>query len=291
MPKPGWYVVQVETGRERRACEIIERVCNEADEKARIAAEEAACELMGDAADAAAGELAPEAAYEPAGELAPDAADEAAGELAPDAAYEAAGELAPEASDEAAGELAPEAAYEPAGELAPEASDVATREATAGTADEPIPDPAPLLQEVFAPSYQSRFKLHGEWHDEERLLLPGYVVAVTARPWRLAHVLHGVPAFTRILTMGETFAPLSDNDRSWIERWTREGDRTIPMSIAYKEGDRVVVTEGPLKGQEAMIVRVRRRQCTAELEMHVGQVTIRANVGLAVLPEPEEAGE
>ena len=91
-----------------------------------------------------------------------------------------------------------------------------------------------LLRECFAPLYRSRYKLHGQWHDEERLLLPGYVVAVTADPWELARVLRGVSGLTRLLTMGETFSPLSDDDRSWVERWTKEGDRTIPMSVAHK---------------------------------------------------------
>lgn len=142
-----------------------------------------------------------------------------------------------------------------------------------------------LLQECFTPSYRTQFKLRGEWHDEKRLLLPGYVVAVTSDPWKLARLLRGVSGLTRILTMGETFVPLSDDDRSWIERWTAEGDRTIPMSVAYKEGDRIVVTEGPLKGMEAMITQIKRRQNLAKIEIHAGAITIRTTVGLAVLPK------
>lgn len=147
----------------------------------------------------------------------------------------------------------------------------------------------PVVREVFSPRYQSRFKLHGKWHDEERQLLPGYVVAVTAEPARLARVLRGVLGFTRILTTGETFAPLKEEDRGWIERWTKEGDRTIPMSIAYKEGDSVVVTSGPLAGREGLIKKIKRRQCVAEIEIHTGAITIRTTIGLAVLPsKPEE---
>ncbi len=142
----------------------------------------------------------------------------------------------------------------------------------------------PVIREVFAPSYRSRYKLHGEWHDENRLLMPGYVMAVTEKPWKLAKVLRGITGFARIVRMGETFAPLSDDDRNWIERWTGEGDRAIPMSIARKEGDRIVVTEGPLKGREGMITRIKRRLCMAEVEIHAGAMTIRTTVGLAVLP-------
>lgn len=148
--------------------------------------------------------------------------------------------------------------------------------------DEQKPDEPPLIAEVFAPSYQSQFKKNGEWHDEERLLLPGYVVVVTGRPWELARVMYTMPGFTRILTQGETYVPLSVDDRQWIERWTTEGDRTIPMSVAYKVGDKLVVTSGPLKGFEFMITRVKRRQSVAEIEVHAGSITIKSQVGLAV---------
>lgn len=141
---------------------------------------------------------------------------------------------------------------------------------------------AKLLHECFAPRYKTQYKRHGKWHDEERLLLPGYVVAVTSNPWELVRKLGVVPRFTKLLTMGETFVPLGKDDRAWIERWTSEGNRTIPMSVAYKEGDQLVVTEGPLKGYEGMIVRVRRRLNLAELEIHAGQITIHTTVGLAV---------
>lgn len=142
----------------------------------------------------------------------------------------------------------------------------------------------PLIEECFAPRYATRHKVHGEWVDDELLLLPGYVVAVSRRPADLAYALRRVSGFTHLLRMGETFAPLSDEDRTWLDRWTKEGDRTIPMSVAYKEGDTVVVTEGPLKGKEATITRLNRRKCLAHIELRVGRMTVHTTVGLSVLP-------
>lgn len=146
------------------------------------------------------------------------------------------------------------------------------------------PERPALLQECFAPTFATQVKLRGAWVDEERLLLPGYVVAVTDDPWRLARFLRRVPEFTRLLRMGRTIAPLSEDDRSWIERWTTQGNRTVPMSFAYKEGDKIVVTEGPLVGHEAMILRVNRRKSLAHLEIHAGRLTIHTTVGLGILP-------
>lgn len=94
-----------------------------------------------------------------------------------------------------------------------------------------------ILQECFCPTYQHKRKVRGQWVEQETLLLPGYVIAVTRDPWRLLHTLHAVPGFTRLLTMGETFIPLNTDDKQWIERWTTQGNRSIPMSFGYKEGD------------------------------------------------------
>ena len=156
-----------------------------------------------------------------------------------------------------------------------------------GQADEAEPSDEPLLSECFSPRYATRHKVHGQWVDDELRLLPGYVVAVTADPWRLARLLASIPGFTMLLRMGETFAPLDDADRQWLDGWTMRGNRTVPMSFAYKSGDAIVVTEGPLAGREATITRVDRRKCLAHVELRVGQKTIRTTVGLAVLPRNE----
>lgn len=146
-----------------------------------------------------------------------------------------------------------------------------------------------LLDECFSPSFHTRHKFGQEWRDVEKLLLPGYVVAVTREPDQLSRRLRQIPEFTKLLTMGETFVPLRDDERAWMEDWTTRGDRTIPISIAYKKGDKLVVTEGPLKGREGMVTRVNRKKCLAFVELDVGGKKITTKVGLAVVPEPEKA--
>lgn len=141
------------------------------------------------------------------------------------------------------------------------------------------------LKECFSPRYAYQRKRHGKWVDEEMPLLPGYVIAVADDPWSLLKAMRGIPEFTKILTMDKMLVPLDKDEKNWIERWTHEGDRTIPMSVAYKEHDRIVITDGPLVGREAMITRINRRKSVAHLEVHAGQLTIHTTVGLAVLAE------
>lgn len=141
----------------------------------------------------------------------------------------------------------------------------------------------PLVHECFAPRFLTRHKFGGEWRDVEKRLLPGYVVVVTDKPGALARVLKTMPGFARVLTQGETFVPLSKGDREWMETFTSKGERTIALSVAYKEGDRVIVTSGPLKGREGLIKGVNRSKCLAILEFSVGGIRITARVGLAIV--------
>ena len=144
-----------------------------------------------------------------------------------------------------------------------------------------------LVEECFSPRYRTRLKFGGQWQDVEKPLLPGYVVVVTRHPNALSRWLRKVPEFTRLLAMGESFVPLRDDERAWIDEWTTYGDRTVPISIAYRKGDDLVVTEGPLKGHEGKIVRVIRKKCQAQVALHVDGKRITTTVGLAIVPRSE----
>lgn len=143
--------------------------------------------------------------------------------------------------------------------------------------------PKGLVRECFTPRYQTQKKFQGEWLEVERLLLPGYVIVDTAKPELLMQTLRRIPDFTRLLTMGETFAPLEERDVEWIGTFTQKGRRTIPMSMGVMEGDRVVVTEGPLVGREALIKRVNRHRSLAILELQICGRTVTIKVGLGIV--------
>jgi transcriptional antiterminator NusG len=142
------------------------------------------------------------------------------------------------------------------------------------------------LRECFSPRYRTQRKWKGEWESVERPLLPGYVIVDTAHPAQLAQAVRSIRGLSRLLSDGETYEPLDDKERAWIERWTGKGERVIPMSFGRKLADgKVQVTEGPLEGCEAEIVSVNRKKSTADLEFHVGPMRIKTKVGLGILPE------
>ena len=141
------------------------------------------------------------------------------------------------------------------------------------------------LKECFSPRFASRKKRKGQWYDVERALLPGYVIADVRNPMMLAHALHSVNAFCRVLSSDETYVPFDSYEQEWIEAYTSKGERVVPMSFGHRENDSVKIVNGPLRGQEARITRIDRSNCMAHLEFHVGPIRIKTTVGLGILPK------
>ena len=97
----------------------------------------------------------------------------------------------------------------------------------------------------------------------------------------------GMREFSRLLTIAETFVPLREEERAWIEESTIPGDRVVPISIGFCKGDAIVVTGGPLRERKAMVKRFIRKKCLAILAVYIGEVRVTTEVRLALLPERE----
>lgn len=143
--------------------------------------------------------------------------------------------------------------------------------------------PEGCLEECFAPRYATQMKVRGEWVDANKPLFPGYLIAVTSDVGRLASVLRHTPEFMRLLSVGESFVPLHEEDQAWIGTFTKKGARTVPMSFGVMEGSRVVVLDGPLVGCEAMIKSVNRHKSLAILEFEMCGRRVTTKVGLGIV--------
>ena len=151
------------------------------------------------------------------------------------------------------------------------------------------PEERLCLDECFAAAFLTQKKVRGEFVQVERLLMPGYLIAVTDSPGQLAGILRRIHAFCRLLVVADDYVPLVGVERAWLEEATKAHERLLPMSFGYKVGDTLTVTKGPLKGYEALVSKVDRANSLAHVEVHVGPMTIRTTVGLGILPgDPPE---
>lgn len=143
--------------------------------------------------------------------------------------------------------------------------------------------PKALLQEVFSPKYETEIKVRGRWIPVQKTLLPGYLIAITNDPEGLEAMLSDMPEFARLLAQGNEFVPLAPAEVEVIGAFTIPGKRVVPMSIGVKDGDRVVITAGPLVGHEAMVKEIWRRKSIAVLEVNMCGRVVTTRVGLGVL--------
>lgn len=144
-----------------------------------------------------------------------------------------------------------------------------------------------VLEECFAPKWQTQHKVHGRWENVERRLIPGYLVAVARDPKRLESELKSVPDLTKLLHNGEGFIPLDEAERDWLDRYAQGAKRIVPISKAFKEGDDIVITEGPLKDREFRIARIDRRRSTAYIEVEFLGRKKEIPVGLMIVSKQE----
>lgn len=144
-----------------------------------------------------------------------------------------------------------------------------------------LPD---VAEDCYTPAYEAMKKIRGEWRLCRGILFPGYIFVQTTNPATLAHRLASVPAFTRLLGNGEdSFIPLADDEVAWLNAFTNAETHVVEISQGVIEGDRVLVTKGPLRGHEGQIARVDRHRRTAELEVHMFGRTKRIKVGLEIV--------
>ena len=140
------------------------------------------------------------------------------------------------------------------------------------------------VEDCFIPKREVMRRQSGQWHDKLEKLFPGYVFVQTNAPELLREALRRVPAFTRMLTFADDIClPLSDDEVAWINASTNAETHVMEMSEGVIEGDRVVVTRGPLKGREMSIARVDRHKRLAWVDMDMlgRRKTIR--VGLEIV--------
>lgn len=129
------------------------------------------------------------------------------------------------------------------------------------------------LSEAVCFQYQRLIRYGGQWHMENRTLLPGYVFLFgtdaalkeggkeQVKTWR-----------NRLLIPCET---------PYLRELCQEGNM-IGMSRGIIRNGNLIITGGPLKGREELVRKINRHKRTAEIEIPFAEDKKRVTVGLEV---------
>ena len=143
---------------------------------------------------------------------------------------------------------------------------------------------ASVVEDCYTPAFETMRRIRGEWRLVRGLLFPGYIFIQTSDPEAVARDLASVPAFTRLLGKSDTsILALTNDEVAWLNAFTNIETHVVEMSEGVIEGDRVLVTKGPLRGHEGEIVFIDRHKRIAQLEVHMFGRTKRIKVGLEIV--------
>lgn len=141
-----------------------------------------------------------------------------------------------------------------------------------------------IIDECYVPVRVTPQHRDGQWVGVRETLFPGYLFVETYDIQQVSERLARVPAFTRLLGKSdERIIPLNENEVTWLTALMEPLSKVVEMSVGVIEGDRVVVTDGPLKGREALIRRVDRHKRLAFLDMRMFGRVKTIKVGLEIV--------
>lgn len=147
-----------------------------------------------------------------------------------------------------------------------------------------------IIERCFIPRYEESKRYKGEWHKKTKILFPGYVFVVSSNVRQLFSGLKSVIGMTKLLGNGDAIVPLTLEETDFLLQFGGK-DQVVKLSEGIIENDRVIVTNGPLKGYEGLICKVDRHKKMAWLEMMMFGRLQKIEVGLEIVEKRQMEDE
>lgn len=138
------------------------------------------------------------------------------------------------------------------------------------------------IEEIFVPEIEQMKRFKGEWHKVKKVMFPGYVFVSTHKELDLYENLKSVPTLTKILKTGEDITPVTPREEDFIKKLIGK-EKIAEVSVGYIEGDKLIVTEGPLIGMEGLVKKIDRHKRITILQMEMFGNLTEVTMGLEVL--------
>ncbi len=123
-----------------------------------------------------------------------------------------------------------------------------------------------LYERCFVPMAEVRMKQSGKYVTLSKPLFPGYLFVITDSIEKVQSALWKVAKFKRILSAGGVPTAMTEPEVRAFQTFSDENFR-VSLSKGFIEGEQIIVTEGPLKGQEGLIRKIDRHKRIAIVEM------------------------
>lgn len=143
-------------------------------------------------------------------------------------------------------------------------------------------------EDVFVPLAERWTKIHGERTLITSRLFPGYVFIETEKIEDFHERLKRIYAMTKVLRIGEDMIPIQREEEEYLRRLCGE-KHVVKYSEGYLEGDKLVVTSGPLKDFAGKVKKVLRHKRLVVMEVPLLGRTVEVTLGMGVLERRQKS--
>ena len=144
-----------------------------------------------------------------------------------------------------------------------------------------------IYKEMFVPQYIQKKRYQGTWHQEEKILFPGYFFVDTAQIDTVIDELSRVPEMTKVLRTGETVTAITVEEQQYLTDML-DADYMVQMSTGFMVGDKICITDGPLRNYQGYIKKIDRHKRVADLQINFFGRMTPVRVGFEVLAKMTE---
>lgn len=141
--------------------------------------------------------------------------------------------------------------------------------------------------DIFVPLYVQKRRYRGQWHEEQKILFPGYVFIDTEYMEPINKELLKISGLTKLLRNADEIAPITKEEQQYL-KGMMDDNYIVHISVGYLIGDKICITEGALKNYTGYISRIDRHRRTAELQVDFFGRKTKVQVGLEVIKKLTE---
>lgn len=139
----------------------------------------------------------------------------------------------------------------------------------------------------FIPLHEKIYKISGVVKKELSLLFPSYVFIeseLSSQEFikRISSLMYISRDIVRILKYSESDIAIRESEKKSLLSLCND-EHCIESSIGIMQGDRVQITDGPLKGRENIVKKMDRHKRQAWIEMEIMRETHLISVALEIV--------
>lgn len=141
---------------------------------------------------------------------------------------------------------------------------------------------------AFLPKIEVLYRKQGKFHAQEKLMFPSYIFIESeldhvAFNESLQHIRERKSGIIRELKFDNEGTPaLHQEEKALIEKLIGR-KKVMEHSTGYIEGEKVIVTDGPLQGMESKIIHIDRHKRKAQVEIPMLGQIVKLSVSLEVI--------